>query len=161
MKNERWEMWDLWKDAKRRVLLEKLANTSIQTCWWSHLLNAEEAAVGVMVMNSCTQEDKKVLAQWMDREGHLLSLPLLWLKPVNIVQPKAEAHMPRPAGREHVCRVLWGAERRGPHSSPCGEPAWVTTASRDKTLRGPQQDFVQDFVPRNPYSVLMLKQPPC
>lgn len=129
------ERWGLWRDAKRTALLEKVANRSIETLWWSCLPSAEEAAVGDMVMSTCKEEEEKVLAQWMDREGLLLALLLLWLMPVNIAHSKAEAQMPTPAGRDHACRCY--KERRG--GGPCGEPTWATAASWDKTSRGPQR----------------------
>lgn len=64
-------------------------------------------------------EEEQVLSQWMDRKGHLLTLP------VNIVHPKTAAQVPR-AGWECVgwCYRQWreGSPTASPMEIGHGQP---------------------------------------
>lgn len=103
----------LWRDALCiwRALLAKLLlqqrSRSIQIRWWSHLPSAEEEGRGIVVLSTCMEEGK-VLAQGLDREGHLLAWTLLWClatKPTPKLKPRC------PAGQE--CAHGWQGESRG------------------------------------------------
>lgn len=70
-------------------------------------------------------EEEQVLSQWIDREGHLLALPLVCSVPVNAVHPGTEAQMPRP-GQELVgwCYGEWreGGPMAPPMETQHGQP---------------------------------------
>lgn len=116
------------------------------------LINMKKLVVtfaGIMVLSTCMEEEES-LSQWLDREVHFLALVAACtrssLQSWNLdASPAVWKH----AHGSHK-ESIWG---------PCKEPMWATTVSEVEISRGLQQDFFHDFALRNPYSVLMFKQP--
>lgn len=147
----------LWRDALCiwRALLAKLllqqCSRSIQIRWWSHLPSAEEEGRGIVVLSTCMEEGK-VLAQGLDREGHLLAWTLLWLMPGHKAYPKAEAQMPSRSG---VCTwVTRGRVEGGTPHCYHGQP-WP------HEIKGTTAGFCPWLCSWKPLFSSHIKQLPC
>lgn len=150
--NQEKERWGLCRDAKRAASLAKLANRSVQTCWCSHL---PSWGCGNEHLYGRRTGFISVDGQGGPPPGFAIGLICAcqcsspWNRSPD-AQTRSGARRP----------VLWGVERRRPHGTSHGDSAGAATASRHKTSKESQPDFVQDFAPRNPYIVLGLKQLP-